>query len=205
MNIYPFLFIVKDRGNPSLITEFSSFIEVLDENDNCPKLKLENPFLMINRDLLTDQYVVQLHAVDRDADANGQVSFESLSSSTSPAFAQIFPNGTLLVDVHSNLVQHESFLTLHVHLRDYGQPMSCIIAETLRLFIGSNRTNWSNVFKLHETLVKEEFSAVRTFFVWIKNHFFWKNLLVESDNSCIIYQKSTFTQLFIEICFQSST
>ncbi|CAF4033820.1 unnamed protein product, partial [Rotaria sp. Silwood1] len=36
---------------------------------------------------------------------------------------------------------------LHVQIRDHGKPIPCLIVETLRLFIGSNRTDWLNILK----------------------------------------------------------
>ncbi|CAF1220075.1 unnamed protein product [Rotaria magnacalcarata] len=147
---YPLLLTVSDHGNPPKSTNISFLIEVLDENDNCPQLHIETTFLMINRDITKKKFLMHLIASDNDQDANGQITFE-LSPSTSPSFVVLHSNGTLAVQTSSNLIQDDSLVSLHVQIRDHGEPIPCLIVETLRLFIGSNRTDWFNVLKKYNS------------------------------------------------------
>jgi hypothetical protein len=143
---YSLLLTVSDHGNPSRSVNLSVSIEVLDENDHCPQLHLDSSFLMLNRDLLPVPYLTHLRATDLDQALNGQISFE-LSPSTAPSFIHLNANGTLLVQTDSDLIEESSLIVLHVQISDHGQPTPCLIVETLRLFFGSNRTDWRMVVK----------------------------------------------------------
>jgi hypothetical protein len=124
----------------------SILIEILDENDHCPQLHIESSFLMINRDITSKYFLTHLIASDYDKDLNGKITFE-LSPSTSPLFINLYSNGTLIVHTDSHLIIDNSLIILHVQIRDYGQPTPCLVVETLRLFIGSNNTDWITVIK----------------------------------------------------------
>ena len=143
---YSLLLLISDHGNPSRSVNLSLSIEVLDENDHCPQLHLDSSFLMLNRDLLPSSYLTHLLATDLDQALNGQITFE-LSPSTAPSFIHLYDNGTLLVRTDSDLIEENSLIVLHVQIRDHGQPTPCLIVETLRLFFGSNRTDWRTVVK----------------------------------------------------------
>lgn len=133
---------VSDMGNPSRTTNVSFTIEILDDNDHCPQLHIETTFMMVNRDITTEYFIVHLIATDKDEGPNGQVTFGLPSSSP---FITLYPNGTLIVQTNSTLIVDDSIVTLPVQIRDHGQPTSCLVVETLRLYVGSNRTDWSAV------------------------------------------------------------
>lgn len=163
VSLYPLLLTISDHGNPSRSTNISFSIKILDENDNCPQLHIETSFILINRDITKKNFVMHLIASDNDEDLNGQIIFE-LSPSTSPPFISLFSNGTLIVQTNSKLIQDESLITLHIQIRDHGQPIPCLIVETLRLYIGSNRTNWITVLKTNHfydeaSMVSDSFSS----------------------------------------------
>ena len=138
---YTLFLTVFDHGNPRRSSNHSFSIEILDENDNCPQLHIETSFLLINRDVTSNDFLLHLIASDNDQGSNGQITFE-LSSSTSPSFVRLHPNGTLFLQTNSSSIEKDSSVVLHVQIRDHGQPTPCLIVETLRLFIGSNRTDW---------------------------------------------------------------
>lgn len=137
---------ISDNGNPPQSMNISISIEILDENDNCPQLHIDSTFLTINRDETSTHFPIRLVAFDNDTDRNGNVTFE-LSPSTAPSFVKLYSNGTLIVQTNSKSIIDESLIVLHIRIRDHGQPTPCLIVETLRLFIGSNRTNWLAVIK----------------------------------------------------------
>ena len=146
VSFYPLLLTISDHGNPSQSINISFSISIIDENDHCPQLHIESSFLMINRDIISKYFLTHLIASDNDQDLNGKITFE-LSPTTSPLFINLFSNGTLIVHTDSNLILEDSIIVLHVQIRDHGQPTPCLIVETLRLFIGSNRTDWITVLK----------------------------------------------------------
>ena len=156
---YPLRLTVTDHGNPSRAVNISLTIAILDENDHCPQLHLDSSFLMINRDLTSSPFLTHLLATDNDQDTNARITFE-LSPSTSPSFVTLDSNGTLIIDTESKLIEENSVVVLHVQVRDHGQPTPCLIVETLRVFIGSNRTDWITVAKNNHrdetTLVRPE-------------------------------------------------
>ena len=143
---YNLLLTIADHGNPSRWTNISLSIVIIDENDHCPELHIESSFIMINRDRTPTHFQLHLIASDKDFEQNGRITFE-LSPSTSPPFVRLYANGTLFVQTNSNLIIDGSLTLLHVQIRDHGQPTPCLIVETLRLFIGSNRTDWATVVK----------------------------------------------------------
>ena len=143
---YSLHLLIADHGNPRQTQNLSLLIEILDENDHCPQLHLESSFLMINRDSTEQSVHIHLIASDHDKDLNGNITFQ-LSPSTSPSFIHLFSNGTLEIHTTSNLIADDSLIVLHIQIRDHGQPTPCLIVETLRLFIGSNRTDWTSVVK----------------------------------------------------------
>ena len=140
------LLTISDQGNPPRSVNVSVSIEILDENDNCPQLHIESSFIMINRDITPNYFFIKLIAFDNDTDLNGNITFD-LSPSTSPSFINLCSNGSFIVRTDSSLIIDESLILLHVQIRDHGQPTPCLIVETLRLFIGSNRTDWVTVIK----------------------------------------------------------
>ncbi|CAF1141511.1 unnamed protein product [Rotaria sordida] len=146
IDYYPLHLTISDHGNPSQSTNISLSINILDENDNCPQLHIETSFIMINRDITKNQFLIHLIASDNDQDLNGQITFE-LSPLTSPSFIKLYLNGTLIIKTNSNLIYDDSLIILHVQIRDHGQPIPCLIVETLRLFIGSNQTDWLTILK----------------------------------------------------------
>lgn len=156
---YPFVLTVRDQGNPSLSTSFSLSIDVLDENDHCPEFHFDNSFLMINRDLPIDRYVLDLNATDRDLDENGRLTFQLLSSSIFN-FGQILPNGTFIVDLNKVSTINESFVVVHFQIRDHGQPVPCKIIESFRLFIGSNQTDWLKVLETQQNRFETDSTSV---------------------------------------------
>jgi hypothetical protein len=143
---YSLFLTISDHGNPPQSTNLSFSIEILDENDHCPQLHIETSFLMINRDITQTDFQIDLIASDNDDNGNGQITFE-LSPLTSPSFITLYSNGTLFIQTNSTLIENDSLIVLHVQIRDHGQPTPCLIVETLRLFIGSNRTDWLTVLK----------------------------------------------------------
>ena len=124
-------------------------IEILDENDNCPQLHIDSSLLLINRDTNSRIQLFHLYATDQDEHSNGKITFE-LSPSTSPSFVELFPNGTLRIRTDSESIQDNIITILHIQIRDHGQPTPCLIVETLRLFFGTNRTDWGLVKKNHQ-------------------------------------------------------
>lgn len=154
---------IYDHGNPRQIKNFSISIEILDENDHCPQLHLDSSFIIINRDITPNLFLLHLIATDNDKDLNGNITFQ-LSPSTSPLYIHLYSNGTLEVQTNSKLISNNSFIVLHIQIRDYGQPTPCFIVETLRLFIGTNQTDWQTILKnnnYHDTslrLATEEYS-----------------------------------------------
>jgi hypothetical protein len=157
---YSLLLTISDHGNPTQSTNISLSIEILDENDNCPKLHIETSFLLINRDITSKNVSIDLIASDNDDGLNGQITFELLPS-TSPSFISLFSNGTLIIQTNSSSILDDSLIVLHVQIRDHGQPTPCLIVETLRLFIGSNRTDWTTVLKNNNK--NDEASLVRKY------------------------------------------
>jgi hypothetical protein len=146
LSFYQLFLTISDHGNPPQSTNISIRIEILDENDHCPQLHIDSSFIMINRDITPKYFLLHLIASDNDKDFNGNITFE-LSPLTSPLFINLSSNGTLIVQTNSNLIIDDSLVVLHVQIRDYGQPTPCLIVETLRLFMGSNRTDWITVVK----------------------------------------------------------
>ncbi|CAF0828535.1 unnamed protein product [Rotaria sp. Silwood1] len=140
---------ISDHGNPPQSINILISIEILDENDHCPQLHIESSFIMINRDITQKYFLINLIAYDNDTHLNGNITFEllSLSSSISSSYINLYSNGTLSVQTDSNLIKNDSLILLHIQIRDHGQPKPCRIVETLRLFIGSNKTNWLNIVK----------------------------------------------------------
>ena len=138
---------VSDRGNPPLVTDLPLTIELGDVNDNCPELRLPNAFLMINRDLFAEHYRLQLIGSDADLNDNGKITFHCFSS---PPFVHLHPNGTLIIDTQSKSIADESYFLLHIELRDRGRPTPCVTAATLRIFLGSNRTDWLDVLQRYQ-------------------------------------------------------
>jgi len=145
---YPLYLTVSDYGNPPRSINISILIEILDENDHCPQLHIESSFIMINRDIISKEFLINLIASDKDKDLNGNITFQ-LSPTTSPLFVNLYSNGTLIVNTDSDLIIDDSIVLLHVQIRDYGQPTPCLIVETLRLFIGTNKTDWITVGKTY--------------------------------------------------------
>ena len=143
---YPLHLTISDHGNPPQSINISISIEILDENDHCPQLHIESSFLMINRDITLKTFLIHLIASDKDKDLNGNLTFE-LSPSTSPLFVNLYSNGTLIIQTDSDLITDDSLIILHVQIRDHGQPTPCLIVETLRLFFGTNKTDWVTVVK----------------------------------------------------------
>lgn len=143
---YTLFLMISDQGNPPQSTNLTFDIEILDENDNCPQLHIESTFILINRDITSTDFVLHLIASDNDADLNGQITFE-LSSLTSPSYVFLHPNGTLIIQTNSSFISNDLLLLLHIQIRDHGQPTPCLIVETLRLLLGSNRTDWAMVLK----------------------------------------------------------
>jgi protocadherin alpha len=143
---YPLFLTISDHGNPPQSTHIPLTIEILDENDHCPQLHIETSFIMINRDITQNNFILHLIASDNDQGSNGEIKFE-LSPLTSPSFIRLYSNGTLFIQTNSSLIQEESLIVLHVQIRDQGQPTPCLVVETLRLFIGSNRTDWLTVLR----------------------------------------------------------
>ncbi|UJR21702.1 hypothetical protein I4U23_024779 [Adineta vaga] len=148
---YQLLLTISDNGNSPQSTNISFSIEILDENDNCPQLHIERSFIMINRDITQQDFLMHLIASDNDQGQNGQIIFE-LSSHTAPSFIYLYSNGTLFVQTNSSLIQEESLIILHIQISDHGQPTPCLIVETLRLFLGSNRTDWLTVLKKNDQI-----------------------------------------------------
>ncbi|CAF1276856.1 unnamed protein product [Adineta steineri] len=146
LSFYQLNFIIFDHGNPRRSINISISIDILDENDHCPRLHIESSFIIINRDLTPKYFHIHLSASDDDKDYNGNITFQ-LSPSTSPSFINLLSNGTLIVKTDSNLINDNSLVVLHVQIRDHGEPTPCLIVETLRLFIGSNTTDWITVVK----------------------------------------------------------
>ena len=93
---------------------------------------------------------------------NGQITFE-LSPLTAPSFIKLYSNGTLIVNTNSDLIIDDSIVLLHVQIRDHGQPTPCLIVETLRLFIGTNKTDWITVGKTYN--YDDTSSSVSRFFI----------------------------------------
>ena len=143
---YPLLLTISDHGNPPRLINISFLIEILDENDHCPQLHIDTSFIIINRDITQKYFIIHLIASDKDYGSNGRITLE-LSPLTSPPFIYLYPNGTLLVQTDSNLINDDSLIIIHVQIRDHGRPTPCLIVETLRLFVGSNRTDWLTVLK----------------------------------------------------------
>ena len=112
---------------------------------------------MINRDITQKDFQIHLIASDNDDGLNGQITFE-LSPLTSPSYITLYSNGTLFIQTNSNLIHNDSLIVLHVQIRDHGQPTPCLIVETLRLYIGSNQTDWLTVLKSNNN---DEASLVR--------------------------------------------
>ncbi len=157
---YPLHLTISDHGNPPESINISISIEILDENDHCPQLHIESSFIMINRDITLKTFLIHLIASDKDKDLNGNLTFQ-LSPSTSPLFVNLYSNGTLIIQTDSDLITDDSLIILHVQIRDYGQPTPCLIVETLRLFFGSNKTDWITVVKNNNY---DDTSSVRSFF-----------------------------------------
>ncbi len=146
ISYYSLYLIISDHGNPHQSLNLSIDIEILDENDNCPQLHIDSSFIIINRDLTSNYFLLHLRASDNDKDLNGNITFQ-LSSSTSLSFINLYSNGTLLIQTNSNLIYDNSLIVLHIQISDHGQPTPCFIVEKLRLFIGTNKTDWLNVIK----------------------------------------------------------
>jgi hypothetical protein len=146
LSFYSLYLTIFDHGNPRQSINYSISIEILDENDHCPQLHIDSSFIIINRDLTPNNFFLHLIASDNDKNLNGNITFQ-LSPTTSPIFINLYLNGTLYVQTNSNLIQNDSLILLHIQIRDYGQPTPCFIVETLRLFIGSNKTDWINIIK----------------------------------------------------------
>lgn len=155
---YRLIMTVTDLGNPPLTTDLLVTIDLLDANDHCPELHLENSFMMINRDLFPQNYVLHLIATDADLGLNGQVTFQL--SSTLP-FVQLHPNGTLILTMKSKMIRDDSYFILHLQVRDHGHPTPCLVAQTLRFYLGSNRTDWLMVLHQYQK-VDEHSSKVTT-------------------------------------------
>ena len=175
---YSLFLTIFDHGNPRQSMNLSFTIDILDENDHCPQLHIETSFLLINRDITSTDFLLHLIASDNDQGPNGEISFE-LSSSTSPSFVRLHSNGTLFIQTNSTLIRDDSLIILHIQIRDHGQPTPCLIVETLRLFIGSNRTDWMLVLKNNDeaSLVRmhtnssNKFLLFSLFSVLSKNNF----------------------------------
>lgn len=146
---YSLIFTVTDQGNPARSTNISLDIDVLDENDNCPQLHLDSSLIVINRDRQKPQTSIHLQATDQDENFNGKITFEL---SSSPSFVNLFSNGTLVVDTESSAIQENTIVILHIQIRDHGEPTPCLIIESLRLFIGTNQTDWNIVMKNYQHL-----------------------------------------------------
>jgi hypothetical protein len=146
ISYYSLYLTISDHGNPRQVINISISIEILDENDHCPQLHIDSSFIIINRDITFNYFLIHLIASDNDKDLNGNITFQ-LSPLTSPSFIHLYSNGTLEVQTNSNLIEDDSLIVLHIQISDQGQPIPCSIVETLRLFIGSNRTDWITVIK----------------------------------------------------------
>ena len=146
VSLYSLFLTIADHGNLRQSTNLTFTIEIIDENDNCPQLHIETSFILINRDISSNDFLIHLIGSDDDQGSNGHISFE-LSSSTSPPFINLYPNGTLFIQTNSSLIHDDLLIVLHIQIRDHGQPTPCLIVETLRLFIGSNRTDWFYCFE----------------------------------------------------------
>lgn len=150
-----------------MITDVPIIIDLLDVNDNCPELHLENSFLMINRDLFVDHYHLQLIGTDADLNDNGKITFQL---STSLPFIQLYPNGTLIIETKSKIMRDDSYFIIHIQMRDHGRPTPCFTAETLRFYLGSNRTDWLDVLHRFQSSndpnskVIKDFSSIVYFF-----------------------------------------
>ena len=131
---------------------YSITIDVLDENDHCPQLHLDSSFILINRDLIhNSHFLMHLIATDKDQNANGNLTFQ-LSPSTSLLFVHLYANGTLEIQLNSNWILNETFFILHIQIRDHGQPTPCFIVETLKVFVGNNRTDWMKIIQNYQSV-----------------------------------------------------
>lgn len=167
ISTYSLFLTVSDHGNPSRSINLTFSIEILDENDNCPQLHIESSFILINRDITSTDFFLHLLASDNDQGLNGQITFE-LSSLTTPSYIKLYSNGTLFIQTNSSLISDDSLIILHIQIRDHGQPTPCLVVETLRLFIGSNRTDWLTILKNNDeaSLVRKIFIKKTKFFIY---------------------------------------
>ncbi|CAF0804287.1 unnamed protein product [Didymodactylos carnosus] len=132
-----------DNGNPRHFSFVQIVVTIIDVNDNCAELDSSSKSLiMINRDL-TPIFIRQLHATDNDIQANGNITFDLINTNpnNNSYYVKLYSNGSLVIQ---SLSMDDGYITVNIQIRDYGEPIPCIVSETIMLYIGSNRTDWTS-------------------------------------------------------------
>ena len=131
-------------GNSSAGSSVSFFsyanltVHILDANDNTPYFQPAEYFVTIRENLAPGESIVQVHAFDGDADANGEVGFYLISGDGLGLFAINQTSGEISTKAYLTDVNYLNF-TLQIQAEDQGLPALSSVAK-VRLRIEYNVT-----------------------------------------------------------------
>ena len=111
--------LVSDSGQPSLSSNFTYRLEVLDVNDHTPLFDLEEFDLSLPESAQVNSRVFRLKATDEDEGENGRVDY-SISSGDNKTFG-IFPDGNLYLKMELDREERD-YYSLGITTSDHGQP-----------------------------------------------------------------------------------
>ncbi|KAL5481402.1 hypothetical protein EMCRGX_G021551 [Ephydatia muelleri] len=118
-------------GSPSLLSETTLTITVLDENDNSPVLQpMDVKHLVANGSVVPNTVIVTFTCTDSDTGSNGATRF---SISTNISLLAIFPNGSLIT-----MSTISSNLSVEVICADMGTPPRSTATQHRKKFLVPN-------------------------------------------------------------------
>ncbi|KAI6170983.1 Protocadherin-16 [Aphelenchoides bicaudatus] len=123
---YRFLIVATDQGNPPLTSNASVLIQIGDINDNSPNCSTIRPFFLNEQQNLHRQLIGRLDAEDKDAGANGTVTYRLQK------FNELFdlkPNGDLFL--RRKIPQMKDSYRLAVIAEDQAERPRSVVCQIL--------------------------------------------------------------------------
>ncbi|ESO93972.1 hypothetical protein LOTGIDRAFT_105112 [Lottia gigantea] len=121
---YRFFIVAKDGGRPPLSGNVTVNVNITDENDNSPEFTEEIYDVSVTENTPIYSVIAKIHAIDRDSDSNGKVSYR-FSTLKNPDIEKLFALNPLSGDITvKNELQYQSgkqFETI-VEAFDQGTP-----------------------------------------------------------------------------------
>ncbi|CAM5160404.1 unnamed protein product [Natator depressus] len=121
INLFEIQVEAKDKGNPPLVGHCKVMIDILDENDNAPKLSVTSLFLPLPEDAPPGTVVALISVSDRDSGDNGKVTC-SIPPDLPFQLVSTFKNYHSLVLAEAVDRERVSEYKILVTARDEGAP-----------------------------------------------------------------------------------